>query len=413
MKKDELKQCADLLLVTLAMKGEYYQAAGLLEKKVLLVEGVTDQRFLNRVKTENTDILCVSDFMRAAGAFAVTAPKLPTVYCREVIVSLIKYVSVMPEYVQFPVKAKDWPLYGLVDNDFESSVPYAAYKKLFFTETHDLETFMLSTDPGLIRRLPGCEISKEEESRAYYLADQLAAFRLGMMVDKDFTQRNVLQADGTVDYGRFLNGDRIDLQLFVKYLNGNRKKPYFSKKLRAATKKLKEAMRKFLDEDGCWRIMFLEFCGFGRAEFWKRANGHDIASALCYVNKDAATRFRTRGSGFNRSLEVALNKGYDYACGADTVLFRNLYKAGLIVDVAQPADYGDGVELPDEFDPARDGAEEDELDETEIEEDDADEDASGADGEPDETYEEDEADRPSAGSGRKKKKAPRHGAEEE
>jgi hypothetical protein len=411
MNKNELRQCADLLLVTLAMKGEYYQAAGLLEKKVLLVEGVTDQRFLNRVKTENTDFLCVSDFMRAAGAFAVTAPRLPTVYCREVIVSLIKYVSVLPEYVQFPVKAKDWPLYGLVDNDFESSAPYAAYQKLFFTETHDLETFMLSTDPGLVRRLPGCEITDAEVSRAYYLADQLAGFRLAMMADVDFTQRNVLQADGTVDYGRFLNGeDRIDLELFVKYLNGNRKKPYSSKKLRAAAKKLKEGMRKLLDEDGCWRRSFREFCGSDRAEFWKRANGHDIASAICFVNKDAAQRFRTRGSGFNRSLEVALNKNYDYACGADTVLFRKLYNAGLIVDVSETEEYGDGGVLPDEFDPARDGAEEDEFGETEIEEDDADEDASGADEAPDETYDADEEDRP---SGRKKKKAPRHGAEEE
>ena len=386
-----LKPYGEQLLASLILKREYYQATGQLTKKVLLVEGRTDQRFFEQITAENVDCISAGNFIKNTNVFlqknvngtsglsTEMREKLSKVRSKDLILDLIKYIYMLPDLIQLPVESRDWPFYGLVDTDsnFKSNEDYSKYEKLFFTGTHDLETFILFTDHGVLQRIRQCTITKEEAERALYLASQLAAFRAALRAlgkKFGFTQRSVSLADGTVDYSRFLYGDRIDLPLFMQYLNDNEGKPFSDTRMQTKTKQMKEQMNGLLNKENRWKLSCEKFRGaFGWADdslIWKQVNGHDVTSAIRYLNPQAAQCFHGDGKGLNRKLEVAMFLNYNYLCGSETELFQKLCESGLIIDLSVPFGSDDA---PAEFLPSWDALEEKELETAAMEEDDIEE----------------------------------------
>lgn len=331
MDKAEITKYKDNLLTNLRFLGEYDEARGL-RKKVLLVEGVTDQKFFGHIKSSDTRCVAVADFMRARNAFSTSRTSEISLYnSKTVITTILKHIAFFPEYYDFPKGAEKWPLYGLVDNDFEDSSAYARITKLFFTDTHDLETLMLSTDKELLTRLERCNITVNEVKTALYIANQMAEFRLAIRKHKPLNPALISSPDGTIDFAAFSEGNKIILSRLLDYINSKMDQPLSREKMKRIRDVIVKDMKKKIDKEGCWKKQLEAFVIKEDSEFWMDINGHDILSAICYINPTVREVFANR-SGYkqNREFEITLTESYDYSCFNKTKLYAKLQNAGLV-----------------------------------------------------------------------------------
>lgn len=333
MDKSEVTKYKDNLLNRLRFIGEYDVAIGL-RKKVLLVEGTTDQKFIEHIKGDNTRCLAVADFMRARSAFSTSrSPSSAPYKSKVVIITILKHIAYFPEYYDFPRGAEKWPLYGLVDNDFDDSNDYARVTKLFFTDTHDLETMMIATDIGLLTRLKECNITVEEVKIALYIANQLAAFRKAIRNRNDEILKAGLinAADGTIEFKAFTVGDKVDLAKLLEYMSKKLAKPLSKEKLKKTRDAISKDLKKQLDKEGFWKKPLNSFVVNYDSDFWMDINGHDILSAICYIKPRVREVFINQGGyNQNRDFEFALSAAYDYGCLKTTKLYTKLQVAGLL-----------------------------------------------------------------------------------
>lgn len=278
MDKTEITKYKDNLLINLRLLGEYDEARGL-RKKVLLVEGATDQKFIGHIKSGDTRCLAVADFMRARSAFSTSRSSETSIYnSKRVITTILKHIAFFPECYDFPKGAEKWPLYGLVDNDFEDSSAYARITKLFFTDTHDLETLMLSTDKELLTRLERCNITVNEVRTALYIANQMAEFRLAIRKHKPLNPALISSPDGTIDFAAFSEGNKIILSRLLDYINSKMDQPLSREKMKKIRDAIVKDMKKKLDKEGCWKKQLETFVVKEDSEFWM-----DIKWARCLI----------------------------------------------------------------------------------------------------------------------------------
>ncbi|MCR5020309.1 hypothetical protein [Ruminococcus sp.] len=331
MGRSEIVKYKDNLLNNLRLRREYDEAAGL-RNKVLLVEGVTDQRFIEHIKEKDIRCLSVAEFMRARSAFNTSRSPEPELYnSKDVIITILKHIAFFPEYSDFPKGAEKWPLYGLVDNDFDDSNVYARVTKLFFTDTHDLETLMISTDNELFTRLEQCSITEDEVKAALYIAIQLAAFRQAIRNNGNLSPGLINEADGTIAFEVFTDGNTIDLIKLLQYINSKLEKPLLREKLKKTSESIIKDLKKKLDKDGCWKKSIESFTVTPESDFWMDVNGHDILSAICYLKPSVREVFKNQGSySQNRDFELALSEAYDYDCLKKTKLYAKLQTAELL-----------------------------------------------------------------------------------
>ena len=329
MDKAEIIKCKDYLLNNLRFRGDYEAALGL-KRSVLMVEGKTDEAFVKRVLRPDARCLPVVEFMRARNVFSTSPPSRDVNY-KEVIITILQRISMFPEAFDFPKGAETWPLYGLVDNDFGTEGAYTRVTNLLFTDTHDIETMMLSTDPELLTRLPDCSISLEDVTRALYLASQLAAFRQAIADNGTLSLRAISGADGTVDYSKFTEDDRISLPMLVDHINSQADSSLSREKLKRTRDKIATGMKKLLDKEGLWKKPISTFTVEQDDPIWMEINGHDVLSAITYVNKTAKEVFsNAAGYAQNRDFELALSKAYDYSQLKKTKLHKKLSDKGLL-----------------------------------------------------------------------------------
>ena len=331
MDKAEIIKYKDNLLNNLMFLGEYDTASGL-RKNVLLVEGFTDQKFIEHIKAVNTRCLAVADFMRARSAFSTSrSPVLVTYNSKVVITTILKHIACFPEYYDFPKGAEKWPLYGLVDSDYDDSNEYARVTKLFFTDTHDLETLMIATDNGLLSRLKECNITEADVKVALYIANQMAAFRQAITDNGTLNAGLIQAADGTIEFESFTEGDKINLAKLLEYISKKSKKPLSREKLKRTREAIVKDLKKQLDKEGFWKKTLESFIVSPDGDYWMELNGHDILSAICYKNPKAREVFSNEG-GYrqNRDFELALIEEYDYDCMKKTKLYTKLQTAGLL-----------------------------------------------------------------------------------
>lgn len=328
--KDKLLGCKDNLLSILSLYGDYDKALGL-KRRILLVEGPTDQSFIGRIKEPEARCLSVSDFMRNRAVFSTTQAS-QDYNSKDVIIELLKHLQCIPEYLQFPRGANEWPVFGLVDNDFETDHIYSLYKRLFFTGAHDIETFMLSTDESLLTRLEDCVITPDDAKKAFFIAYQMAFYRQAIRTSGFFAAPKYEKEDGTMDYQLFTDGILVEPRRLLDYVNDTSKEGMSAARLKKCEAKVKQILKKKLNTDGTWKQTLDDFGITEDDEFWHEVNGHDICSALKYISVSANTAFAsTQGFRKNRSFELALSKAYDYSKGKDTALFKNLSSAQLVI----------------------------------------------------------------------------------
>ena len=115
----------------------------------------------------------------------------------------------------------------------------------------------------------------------------------------------------------------------VDHINARIEAPLSREKLKKTKEKLAKNVKRYLDKNGEWKESFEDFsCG---EEYWRRVNGHDLLSAIRYVNKSARECFSNEMRySQNRDFELALSKAYDYECFKNTELYGKMNDVGLI-----------------------------------------------------------------------------------
>ena len=311
--------------------------------KVLFVEGDTDSAFIDRVR--RPDVVCRTvgsalkaqealreDYARAAaGARGDRNPDFSKTSRKALIMALLRILSDRPEFFSFPKGSGNWPVYGLIDRDWEEVDPYLQLPRLFITDTHDIETLMLSTDRGILGRLGALSVPEEVRRRALWLAGQMAAFRGAFFEEGTIRVRELADEEGFVDYAAFTDNGRIVLEKLIGFLRTRQEERIPPQKLLRAGKRIAAAMKKQLDPSGTWKEGFESFPAEPDGEFWLRTNGHDILSAVCFFLPEARKTFSRKGwYSLNREFEFALVALYDLGAFAGTDLHEKLAGAELL-----------------------------------------------------------------------------------
>lgn len=323
MDRAEIIKYKDYLLNNLRLHDEYDAALGL-KRKTLMVEGTTDEAFIEKILRPDARCLPVIEFIRARNAFS-TASKPQKVNHKEVITTILQRISMFPEAFDFPKGAEKWPLYGMVDNDFGTEASFSRVTNLFFTDTHDIETLMMATDPELLTRLDNCPISVEETKKALYLAGQISEFRKAIADDGTFSQSAISRSDGIIEYAAFTDGDKVNLNKLLEYVNSQTTPPLSKEKLKRTRQRIAGSMRKSIDSDGSWKKPVSVLPVGQDSELWIEINGHDVLSAIIFVNKRAKETFsNASGYSHNRDFEFALLREYDYKQFKKTRLYGKL-----------------------------------------------------------------------------------------
>ncbi len=329
MNEKDVQTFGNYILASLHMSGEYNKSKGL-TKKVLLVEGKTDVAFINHIKSEDTSCKSIHELLQPHLVFLPKSNREGLNY-KEIIKSILWRLAKDPTFFGFPTGSEKWPLYGMVDNDYENPIGLVQIMKLFYTGTHDIETLMLSTDEDLLSRVRLCAITREDAKKALYLSYQLAHFRQAMFKEGTFPQYTISEADGTVDFASFTEDNRIILSDLLAAARKHLPESISLQKLKRAQSGIIAVLKNKVDKNGLWKKALDTFSANQNDDFWQITNGHDILSAIRYVNPEAKAAFENVG-GFshNRYFELALSEVYDFHCFADTELYGKLLDAQLI-----------------------------------------------------------------------------------
>ena len=330
MDKDLIKTYVNNLLINLKLHEEYDAAVGL-RKKVLLVEGATDRKFIEHIKGNDVCCRSVSDFMKTRNWFSSPSSAPEQFNSKVVIITILKHIAYFPELSDFPKGAEMWPLYGLVDTDFDNSNDYARITKLFFTDTHDIETLMMSTDSELLTRLKQCSISADEVKAALYIANQMATYRQAIRKNGNMNPSLINELDGTIAFEVFTEGNIVDLAKLLQYIDSKSEHKLSKEKLKKTRESIMKNLKKELDKEGCWKKPLESFTVTYESDIWMNVNGHDILSAICYKNPSVREVFNNKGGyNQNRDFELALSEAYNYDCLKKTKLYMKLQTASLL-----------------------------------------------------------------------------------
>lgn len=331
-KLNDIERLANLLAAEARLKLDYKKYLCNM-RKLLIVEGSTDQTFIEKFKNELVDCIVAAKVFLNNDQFR-TKPS-ENINCKNAIVKIIIGISHYPSpFVAYPSDLDQWDLYGLVDSDCEELGISKPTPRLFITDTHDLETLLLSTDGNLLSRLEECEIRQTDVKKAYYIAYQLAYLReeLGSY-SSDLDLMMISCGSWQVKFSVFVNDGVINLTELVKYIiseSGSKLPASKVKKICDNIAKSKVAMKK-IDSVGNWKQPFDSFDVKEISDFWSLVNGHDILQLLQFINEDACFAFQGNGGyRLNRSFEMSLIAAYDYSQFENTILHEKMLAAGLL-----------------------------------------------------------------------------------
>jgi len=263
-----------------------------------------------------------------------------TINCKSAIMKVVYGMSKIPMLINCPKGSEKWTIFGMIDLDYDSPTgEYMSTPRLFVTDTHDLETLLLSTDDGLLQKLDECVIPVEDSKKAFFLAYQLGVLRqvIYEVNDSTLTLKPIIgggQAD--VEYASFVNGYEINLKKFLDFLNEQSDESVSAPKLKKLLEKSAsdKRIKKKITKEYTWNSSWEEFDSSKVADFWKVVNGHDILSLLKFINQDAAEKYDNKKAfSLNRDFELDLVANYEYANFEGTKIYKEMRNEKVVTPI--------------------------------------------------------------------------------
>ena len=326
MKQKEIEHYVELLASNMALQANFAGFAGT-SKKMLLVEGKTDQIFMKKVIREDVRCTTVNGAFSNEQMRSMSQDEM-SFHHKMVIMEVVYGLAVFPALIQTKGLEK-LSLYGLVDRDFDPEEAHTNTKKLFITDTHDLETLMLSSDSGIFSRLEKCTVTEEQLHTAYFISYQLAYLRsaINQNVPKEFSTTPIRAGLYDMDYDRFVEEGRISVPRLILYMSEFRENGFSEQKTEPIIKKVLSAktIKSKTDKDGTWKQSADGFHPGRIKDFFEIVNGHDILSVLRYYNPEAKEAYaRCKSYAMNRQFETDLINTYDFSMFKTTELYRKM-----------------------------------------------------------------------------------------
>lgn len=335
MKVNEINKYINLLVGNLSFTMDYNNLCKG-TKHLLIVEGQTDKKFIEKILCD--DIVC----MVANKAFGVKKGFSPqeTINCKNAIMEVVNGMSKIPiTFLKVPKYFENFKIFGMIDLDYDNSDGECLSSRLFVTDTHDLETLLISTDNNILQHLNGCFISTEDANTAFYLSYQLGFLRKFI---KKVINSNKIEFDlqpicaGTgkdIDYFCFIENYKINVKKLINYLNKKNNNCLSTKKENEIIKKVlsEKEVNKKLDKNGNWNSTLEEFKPLNFEDFWTIVNGHDLLSILKFINNNAKEKYNNKNSySLNRDFEMDLIDSYEYTNIKKTEIYKNMRKENVV-----------------------------------------------------------------------------------
>lgn len=330
---DETAKLANLLAAQAKLKFDYSLFLKN-ERKLIVVEGTTDKEFLSNIKEKSVDCIVANSVFNNNLSFKTSTVK--PVNCKKAIVQIIQGISRYPSFIiNKPNDIDKWDLYGMVDLDCDGLGALAPMERLFVTDTHDLETLMLSTDDTLLDRLEWGGIPQDDANKAYFVAYQMSEIReiLSDCHDQDaFDLGYISCGSRQVDFKSFLQETKVCLPDLIKYIVKESGSIYSSAKTKKLIDKLlgsKEGKKKF-NSKGILKQDISSFDISSTPNFWTSVNGHDVLQLIQHFNADAYAKYHSDSTPLNRNFEMSLINTYDYSCFQETELYKKMKAAKIV-----------------------------------------------------------------------------------
>ena len=331
MNAEEIKKYVNLLVANLSFRMDYNNLVNG-SKRLLIVEGLTDEKFIKKIL--NDDVVC-----EVANKAFVNGQGLEqmSINCKNAIIRAVYGMSTGKILLKIPQGFESCSVYGLVDRDYDNSNDiYTKTPKLFVTDTHDLETLLLSTDVDILKKIEKCTISLKDTKKAFFLAYQLGLIRKVILdvKDSEFSIQAISSnSNDQIDYYEFVDDYEINVRKLIKFINNLNDgclSPAKEKKLLEKVIKDKQ-LKKKLDSDTKWNDTLDRFDPSAHDDFWNVVNGHDVLSILRYINQDAAEAYSNKAMyNLNRDFENDLIDHYDYATLKNTNVYSLMSKENIV-----------------------------------------------------------------------------------
>ena len=330
---NELERLVGLLAAKAKFKTDYTAYANK-TRKLLIVEGVTDEAFIKKIKKDTVDCIVANNVFNSDTRFRTT-PTEP-INCKNAIVKVIYGISHFPSpFIAYPDDLDKWDLYGLVDLDCDEIGVAQHTPRLFITDTRDLETLILYSDEEVWDKLDKCEISESDIKQSFFVAYQLSEVRALLAEHHDmekFNLRAVSCGSRRLDFDAFVKENKISLMDIIKYIakeSGEALSAEKMKRMFAGIVGSKNGKKRF-DAEGIWKQDISSFDISRTSDFWTSINGHDVLQLLQYYNSDACRAYNCKSDGLNRKFEFALIAAYDSSCFSKTKLHAKMKASGLV-----------------------------------------------------------------------------------
>ena len=317
-------------LSTIAIKCNFYQHQNSSAKKALIVEGVTDKIFLDRITNSNVLSFSIGDLINTR------AKMLHSNNRKGLILYLFQRLSNSPEFFGFPIGCGKWHIYGLVDRDYDDELLNFRLPHLFITDTHDIETLMISTDGNVFKRIKGLCLLDDTIRSSLFLAGQLAYYRQALYKlagkKQEIDIKNIKSSNGIVNFSVFVENDIIVPGKLIKLLYSNKRNRLSNEKLNALTRTLlnDRQLKKHLEQNGVWKHQKNSFSPDQDEDFWTLVRGHDILSAICFFDPVANTLIQNSAEyDINREFEKLLIDAYDISSFSKTKLYHEMHSVEL------------------------------------------------------------------------------------
>lgn len=240
------------------------------------------------------------------------------------------------ENVKKVVSLGDPKVYGLVDKDFEE--PFGI-ERLFYTDTHDLETLLLLNDDELLSNVckqAGLTITQDvlekDVKKVKYLAYQIGVIKKAVhnIVNEGFNM--FIPNNVPLDYQKFTTTDyKVVLENFCQFVESNGGN--IKKKDLLIDEKINLFFTDYSNLGKVFNQNINTICDISQtSDFWNIVNGHDICELLCFTNDDVNKAFYKRNPTDNFRIKIFednLIEAFRKRYFKSTILYFNMATAKL------------------------------------------------------------------------------------